>query len=277
MKLALSTDPVVKPIDYSIRPLEIIVAVDASDTGWGAVLLQGRDGQRHPARFESGIWNAAQKSYDSGKRECRATLKALKKFRIYVYGIGFTLEVDAATLLAQLNHSAADLPGALITRWLAWIRLFDFDVVHVPGRRHSAPDGLSRRPQATSDHVDTVDIDEEIESNLAAIRVRLFPAGIRAAERILAEEYNDKSECIAQYLCTLKRLHMPAKEWKTFKTEALKFIVDGRHLYRRGDRGCPLRHVIDDEQVRMRLMQGTHDECGHKGREGTYYILKRRA
>lgn len=52
-----------------------------------------------------------------------------------------------------------DLPGALVTRWLAWIRLFDFEVRHVKGTKHSAADGLSRRPQFKDDFKDELDID----------------------------------------------------------------------------------------------------------------------
>src|SRR6266487_3883028 len=86
-------------------------------------------------RYESGIWSDVEKRYDAGKRECRGVLKMLKKCRGYLYGIHFVLELDANTLVAQLNRSASDLPGALVTGWIAWIRLFDFDVKHVPGNR----------------------------------------------------------------------------------------------------------------------------------------------
>ena len=44
-----------------------------------------------------------------------------------------------------------DLPGALITRWIAWIQLFDFDVKHIPGKKHTAADGLSRKPPTEGD------------------------------------------------------------------------------------------------------------------------------
>ncbi len=46
-------------------------------------------------------------------------------------------------------------------RWLAWIRLFDFEVRHVPGTKHIIIDDLSRRPRTKSD-----DIDEEYIKNI---------------------------------------------------------------------------------------------------------------
>ena len=66
----------------------------------------------------------------------------------------FILETDAKVLVAQLNRAATDLPGALVTRWIAWIRLFDFEVKHVKGSTHTAADGLSRQPQTESDDLD---------------------------------------------------------------------------------------------------------------------------
>ena len=44
----------------------------------------------------------------------------------------FVVEIDAKTLLHQLNLPIVDLPGAMVTRWITWIRLFDFDVRMFP-------------------------------------------------------------------------------------------------------------------------------------------------
>jgi hypothetical protein len=48
-------------------------------------------------------------------------------------------------LVAQLNRAAIDHLRALIIRWLAWIRLFDFEVRHVLRKQYIAADALSRR------------------------------------------------------------------------------------------------------------------------------------
>ena len=73
-----------------------------------------------------------------------------------------------------MNRSATDLPGALVTRWIAYIWLFDFEVRHVPGNKHTAADGLSRRPRTESDDIDEqheVDIDDFIDAELNAFSV----------------------------------------------------------------------------------------------------------
>jgi hypothetical protein len=73
------------------------------------------------------------------------------------------------------------LPGALIIRWLTWIRLFNFDVRYIPGIKHTAVNGLSRRPRTKSDNnneKNEVDIDDFIDTELAFINVRLIKARV---------------------------------------------------------------------------------------------------
>lgn len=38
-----------------------------------------------------------------------------------LYGVHFTLEVDAAILVGQLNRPVLDIPSSVVARWIAWI------------------------------------------------------------------------------------------------------------------------------------------------------------
>ena len=183
LKEALTSPPALVGISYEPGAGAIIAAFDASGRGWGAVLMQeDGEGKRHPARYESGLWSTSELNYDAGKKECKALLKGLKKFRQYLYGVHFIVEVDAKTLVAQLNRTATDLPGALVTRWIAWIRLFDFDVRHVPGKKNAVADGLSRKPPGPSDLVqeNDEDIEDFIDGELDFVRVAPISAHPRA-------------------------------------------------------------------------------------------------
>ena len=82
LKEALTNAPALSTIDYSEEAGEIILAVDASGEGWGAILQQIKEGKRHPIKYESGLWTDLEKKYDAGKRECRALLRALKKLKV---------------------------------------------------------------------------------------------------------------------------------------------------------------------------------------------------
>ena len=271
LKMKLVNPPALIAIDYGSGE-EVILAVDASKIGWGGVLMQLRNKKRHPSRYESGMWSVAETKYDATKRECRGVLKCLKKFRYYLYGIRFVLETDAEVLVAQLNRSGTDLPGALVTRWIAWIRLFDFDVRHVKGKKHTAADGLSRRPHTQQEQEEIareVDIDEWIEAELGSLR--MYPATLTDEGRVLEESYSEKSEEIAKYLLTLRKPPgMGTKEFRKWRKEALKYKVQDRHLFRRNTKNIPLRRVIDDIKEQEEIMISLHDETGHRGREGTY-------
>src|SRR5258705_13115595 len=167
LKNALTHAPVVKTIDYESKG-KVILSVDSSLLGWGAILQQEEElesRKRHPSRYENSLWSLAEKKYDSGKLECRGLLRVLKKLRFYLYGIRFLVEIDAKTLVHQLNQPASDLPGSVVNRWLAWIRLFDFELKHVAGTKHGGPDALSRKGY-DSDNTNEEDIEEIIDAEL---------------------------------------------------------------------------------------------------------------
>ena len=118
---ALTKPPILITIDYSLGAGLIVLMVDASLVGWGAVLMQVINGVRRPARYKSGIWNTAESKYDAIKRECRGVLFALKCLCCYLYSIYFQLKTDVKVLIYQLNRAINNLLGALITHWIAWI------------------------------------------------------------------------------------------------------------------------------------------------------------
>lgn len=169
LKRALTTALALKPIDYDSAGT-IFLSVNSSIIGWGAILQQEDKGTKkcHPARFESGAWSEAEKKYDRGKLECKRLLKVLKKLRVYLYCVRFVVEINARTLVHQLNLPAPDLPGSVVNRWLAWIRLFSFEIKYIAGKKHGGPDGLSRRGrcEGDSDGEDVDELEESMDVNL---------------------------------------------------------------------------------------------------------------
>jgi len=200
-------------------------------------------------------------------------------FHNYVYGVRFLVETDANTLVHQLNLPANDLPGALVTLWIAWIRLFDFDVKHVPGRLNGGPDGLSRRPRADGEPEPEKedDLEDTIEANLRGIRVeygsdrkmREGPyepfVGLR-----LAEEYKGRWKEICEFLENLKRPEgKTTKEMQQFRQDATKYLVsEGIHYRRRKTNEQPAKLLVCAEQKRT-AMEAAHKLSGHLEREET--------
>jgi hypothetical protein len=124
LKKKLCAPPALASLDYTPPLRKVILAVNGSGIGWGAVLMQeGINQKRYPIQFESGVWSKAEQKWESNKHECKALLLAIQKFQAYLYNIRFTVESDCKTLIAQLQRSATDLPRALMTRWLAYLAM----------------------------------------------------------------------------------------------------------------------------------------------------------
>ena len=116
-------------------------------------------------------------NYDIEKLECCTVLKVLKKFYSYLYEVWFMLEIDTATLVAQLNWPVMDLSGSVVVRWIAWICLFNFDVRHVLGMKNTVADRLSRQLVTEKDmkKVENNNIDEFLDAQFLSIfRVSLI-------------------------------------------------------------------------------------------------------
>ena len=66
LKDALCNALALKTLDISDKASQIVLGVDASLERWGAI-LQEKDEKKmgHPCWYESGLWNATEKKYDT--------------------------------------------------------------------------------------------------------------------------------------------------------------------------------------------------------------------
>ena len=281
LKRHLSEAPVLVSLDFSSSALPIVVSVDASTTvGWGAILSQVQvDETTRPSRFESGVWSDAERKYDAVKLECRGLMKALKKFRFWIYGRHFQLRTDAQTLVWLLNQTPNDLPNAMITRWLTYIRLFDFEVQHVPGNKNSSADALSRRGQAPEDPTeDENDADNYFEAKLGAISAAPVGRSLLINIWLKEAEYDGDDLVLGRYLESLERpVDIDDAEFAKLRKKSKNFLIRDGLLFRkgRGRRSIP-RRVIGLPDQRRQTIKQLHDECGHRGRNTTHELVKRR-
>lgn len=292
LKEALTSPPCLIMIDYK-SDRQIVLKTDASGQGWGAVIGQLDDqGNFRPSRYESGAWKGAELRYDATKQECLAVMKALRRLRNYLYGVRFLLETDAKVLISQLNDSFSSLPGAALSRWIAYIKMFDFEIKHVSGKRNTIADALSRKPSGPSDQEDEKwegDLDDFIDAQLNMIT--LLPVDLEAQSNdsdlqdepqpaILfpTDKWSAESQEIARYLTTLrlpKRLSADQTEKgrkarTKFKNKAVGYVVSEGILWKKGGKNQLNRRVIDHEPTKRRLIADLHIQYGHKGRDSTY-------
>ncbi len=180
LKFRLSRAPVLAKIDYMMAKAIhrkwdsdeglIIVGVDSSWMGAGWAVYQVQENVKHPAIFGSCTFNECEQNYGQPKTEVYGVFQALKELRHRIWGVHFRLDHDALSL-AQMIRQPDDVPNAPILRWVAWIRLFDFEPHHVPATSFKVEDGLSRRGKAPEDskYEDPIDPEEFLDAYIGSI------------------------------------------------------------------------------------------------------------
>jgi len=163
LKRAITSSPALRPLNYE-SDLPAILAVDTSNIAVGYILMQlGKDGKRYPARFGSISLNDWERRYSQAKLELFGLFWALRDVRLYIFGVKrLVVEVDARYIKGMINNPDLQ-PNATINRWIAGILLFPFELVHVSADKHTAPDGLSRRPPAPEDPPTEEDYEDWID------------------------------------------------------------------------------------------------------------------
>lgn len=141
IKAKLTAEPVLCHFDNTL-PIEL--RTDASDYGLGAVLLHERaNGQRNVIAYASRLLKAAELNYPVMEKECLAIVWAVDKFRMYLFGVQFTVVTDHQALLCLTG--TRPLAGRL-ARWANLLSPYHFKVVYKSGRLHKDADHLSRFP-----------------------------------------------------------------------------------------------------------------------------------
>jgi len=279
-KAAICNAPVLMLLDVSNGAWQIVLVVDASWEGWGAILQQTDESKdRHPCHNESRFWNKSEKRYEAGKRGCCWLTNALKTCRNYIYQVRFLAETEANRLVHQLNIPANDLPGALVTHWIARIRLCNFNMKHVPGRLNGGSDGLSRQPRGVGEPepAEEYNLEETIEARLRGIQVEQALERMRTGRAYtlcvglrLPEEYKGRWKERAEFLGNWK---LPegntSKEMQQCWQDGTKYLVtDGVLYHRRKTNEPPVEVLVSTEQTR-KAMEAANELSEHHGREGT--------
>jgi len=115
---------------------------DASAHGFGAILLQQLPNKKmHPVFYFSKRTTEPESKYHSFELETLAIVYALRRFRIYLQGIPFTIVSDCSAVTRTLEKRDIN---ARIARWSLELQSFDFKVTHRRGSQMEHVDALSR-------------------------------------------------------------------------------------------------------------------------------------
>jgi hypothetical protein len=136
IKQILTSSPVLSSIDWT---LDLFIATDASQYGVGAVLYQlNKDGSIRYIDFAAKSLNEAQANYPATKRELLGVIFALKRWRHFLLGKHFIIEVDNKAL-----QFIATSKERMVLDWTDFLLEFDFTIKYKKGVLNVLPHHLS--------------------------------------------------------------------------------------------------------------------------------------
>jgi len=279
IKSLISTAPVLQPIDYS-SDNPVVLSVDSSNQAAGFILSQlADDGKtKRPARYGSLPMSPTESRYSQPKLELFGLYRALHEWRRYIIGVKkLIVEVDAKYIKGMLK--SPDLqPNATTVRWIQGIKLFDFELVHVPAERHRGPDALSRRPSTDSDPIE--DHDDSWLDDIALltfIPLANFPPFPELEEPsktglVAGLQCYHTRQRLDDMIQTIFNFHKHA-ETPTFTTiqaqrrffsKCGEFFLKASRLYKKNGEKPPLL-VITDPNHKHSILLHAHEHLGHRG------------
>ena len=120
------------------------LAVDASDVGIGAVLLQeDNNGIDHPVCYFSKKFNKHQKNYSTIEKECLALILAIQQFEVYLTSSTSPIVVFSDHNPLNFLHKLKNKNQRLL-RWSLLLQGFNLDIRHIKGKDNIIIDALSR-------------------------------------------------------------------------------------------------------------------------------------
>lgn len=140
-KALLICAPVLAAPDFS-KPFRL--AVDASDFGAGAVLLQvAADGVEHPICFFSKKFSPQQRVYSTVEKEALALVLAVQHFEVYIGS-------STCPVMVYTDHSPLVFLNRMrnanqrLMRWSLILQAFNLEIVHIRAKENVLADELSR-------------------------------------------------------------------------------------------------------------------------------------
>ena len=129
------------------------LVTDASKEGFGASLEQKQpDGKIRPLLYISRTTLPSEKNWDTSELECGALVWAIKKLRVFLYGIPFEAYTDHQPLLSFISMSETK---PRVHRMCNVLYAYQFSLKYRPGKHNQLDDASSRLPlPATADDYD---------------------------------------------------------------------------------------------------------------------------
>ena len=160
MKSTLLSSPVLAHPNFADDAKPFVLSVDTSGRGIGATLSQEQtwinpetneeETREFIVAYGSRKLTAGERAYSAYKLELVGLLTACEHFRWFLLGKRFRVRTDHSALQWLKSTTNKELPH-VVHRWKSMLEAFDFEIIHCPASRMTAPDGLSRMRYADHD------------------------------------------------------------------------------------------------------------------------------
>ena len=114
-----------------------VVRTDASGVGLGAILMQYFEDEPFPIAYASRKLSDVERRYSTIERECLAIIFGVTKFRYYLVGKEFVLEVDHQPL-TYLNNFKGN--NSRIMRWALCLQAYNYRISYIKGSENIGAD-----------------------------------------------------------------------------------------------------------------------------------------
>lgn len=126
---------------------KLILTVDASPRGLGAILSTVEGGVEKPISYASRSLSAAEKRYSQIQKEATAIIFGIRKYHQYLYGrdVPFILRTDHKPLLSIFNpdKGVPEVSANRLQRYAIFLSAYNYCIEYVSSSRNTA-DYLSR-------------------------------------------------------------------------------------------------------------------------------------
>ena len=140
VKTLLCLEPVLTAPNFN-KPFRL--AVDASDVGAGAVLLQSDDKDiEHPICYFSRKFIVHQKNYSTIEKECLALILVIQHFNVYISSSSKPTVVYTYHNPLVFLHKMKNKHTSLLN-WSLMLQEYNLQIEHVKGKDNICADALS--------------------------------------------------------------------------------------------------------------------------------------
>ena len=293
LKKHLMSPPILAYPDFTIP---FILHTDASNDGLGAVLCQRQSDKEKVIAYASKRLTKAERNYPTHKLEFLALKWAVTdKFHDYLYGNSFTVWTDNNPMTYVLTTAKLDAAGH---RWLAALASYNFDIKYRPGTVNVNADILSRYPK-------DADTDSEVsQESVAAICEGLVVESLIETVCLSSHTTDTEEELFSEMIATPRDWRVAQRDDPVIGSilpyitngvqpkqsrlppgyESRQYLREFPHLklyrgvlYRvtQSD-GQQKRQLVLPTALRIKALEGLHDDMGHLGRDRTLGLVRDR-